>query len=44
MTVARTNQVDDRLIQRHKDAYQSYLALMPPRVLTSDGEGLHRGV
>ena len=36
--VVRTNQVDDRLIRRRKDAFRSYRALTPPRVLTSDGE------
>ncbi|MBL7495923.1 phosphoenolpyruvate synthase [Frankia sp. CNm7] len=36
--VVRTNQVDDKLIQRRKDAFRSYHALTPPRVLTSDGE------
>jgi rifampicin phosphotransferase len=36
--VVRTNRVDDRLIGRRKDAFRSYQALTPPRVLTSDGE------
>jgi pyruvate,water dikinase len=36
--VARTNRVDDQLIGRRKDAFRSYEALTPPRVLTSDGE------
>ena len=36
--VVRTNQVDERLIHRRKDAFRSYEALTPPRVLTSDGE------
>ena len=36
--VARTKQVDDQLISRRKDAFSSYQALTPPRVLTSDGE------
>ncbi|HSJ83641.1 MAG TPA: PEP-utilizing enzyme, partial [Acidimicrobiia bacterium] len=36
--VVRTNQVDDQLIRRRKDAFKSYQALSPPRVLTSDGE------
>ncbi|HEX4812027.1 MAG TPA: rifamycin-inactivating phosphotransferase [Nonomuraea sp.] len=36
--LVRTHQVDDQLIQRRKDAYRSYHALTPPRVLTSDGE------
>jgi pyruvate,water dikinase len=33
-----TNQVDDQLIRQRKDAFRSYQALTPPRVLTSDGE------
>ena len=36
--VVRTNQVDDRLIRGREDAFRSYGALTPPRVLTSDGE------
>jgi rifampicin phosphotransferase len=36
--VVRTNQVDDQLIRQRKDAFKSYQALTPPRVLTSDGE------
>jgi phosphoenolpyruvate synthase/pyruvate phosphate dikinase len=36
--VVRSNQVDDELIQQRKDAFRSYHALTPPRVLTSDGE------
>jgi rifampicin phosphotransferase len=36
--VVRTNQVDDRLIRQREDAFRSYQALTPPRVLTSDGE------
>ena len=36
--VVRTNQVDDQLIRQRKDAFRSYQALTPPRVLTSDGE------
>ena len=36
--VVRTNRVDDQLIRRRKDAFRSYQALTPPRVLTSDGE------
>jgi pyruvate,water dikinase len=38
--VVRTNhlQVDDQLIRLRKDAFRSYQALTPPRVLTSDGE------
>ncbi|MFL5419293.1 MAG: rifamycin-inactivating phosphotransferase [Myxococcales bacterium] len=38
--VVRTNHVDEQLIRQRKDAYTSYQALTPPRVLTSDGEGL----
>jgi pyruvate,water dikinase len=38
--IARSNQADDRLIQQRKDAFRSYHALTPPRVLTSDGEAL----
>src|SRR5437879_8205270 len=38
--VVRTNQVDDQLIRQRKDAFRSYQALTPPRVLTSDGEGI----
>jgi len=37
---ARTHQVDERLIRRRKDAFRSYQALTPPRVLTSDGEAV----
>jgi len=36
--VARTNEVDDQLISQRKDAFRSYQALIPPRVLTSEGE------
>jgi phosphoenolpyruvate synthase/pyruvate phosphate dikinase len=45
--VVRTNHVDDQLISLRKDAFRSYQALTPPRVLTSDGEivaGTYRGV
>ncbi|MFI0815946.1 rifamycin-inactivating phosphotransferase [Streptomyces sp. NPDC021098] len=41
--VVRTNQVDDQLdqlIQQRKDAFRTYQALTPPRVLTSDGEAI----
>ncbi|HEX9037668.1 MAG TPA: rifamycin-inactivating phosphotransferase [Ktedonobacterales bacterium] len=38
--VVRTNQVDDQLISQRKDAFKSYQALTPPRVLTSDGEAV----
>ncbi|WP_405779531.1 phosphoenolpyruvate synthase [Streptomyces sp. NBC_01378] len=37
---ARSHQMDDQLIQRRKEAFRSYHALTPPRVLTSDGEAL----
>ncbi len=36
--VVRSNQVDVQLISQRKDAFRSYQALTPPRVLTSDGE------
>ncbi|MET9959529.1 rifamycin-inactivating phosphotransferase [Streptomyces sp. NPDC006326] len=36
----RSHQVDEQLIQERKAAFQSYHALTPPRVLTSDGEAL----
>jgi phosphoenolpyruvate synthase/pyruvate phosphate dikinase len=38
--VVRTNQVDDQLVRHRKDAFRSYQALTPPRVLTSDGEAV----
>lgn len=38
--VVRSHRLDERLIQRRKDAFRSYHALTPPRVLTSDGEAL----
>ena len=38
--VVLSNHVDDRLIQQRKDAFRSYHALTPPRVLTSDGEAV----
>jgi phosphoenolpyruvate synthase/pyruvate phosphate dikinase len=38
--VVRTNQVDDQLIRQRKDAFSSYQALTPPRVLTSEGEAV----
>jgi rifampicin phosphotransferase len=43
--VVRTNEVNDELIRRRKDAFRSYQALTPPRVMTSDGEiltGIYR--
>ena len=37
--VVRANEVvDDQLISQRKDAFRSYEALTPPRVLTSEGE------
>ncbi|MFE0148512.1 rifamycin-inactivating phosphotransferase [Nonomuraea sp. NPDC059007] len=38
--VVRSNRVDDELIRRRKEAFRSYHALTPPRVLTSDGEAI----
>jgi pyruvate,water dikinase len=38
--VTRTHQADDELIRRREDAFRSYQALTPPRVLTSDGEAI----
>jgi rifampicin phosphotransferase len=38
--VARTNQVDDQLLRQRQDAFRSYQALTPPRVLTSEGEAV----
>jgi rifampicin phosphotransferase len=40
--VVRTHQVDDQLIGQRKDAFTSYQALTPPRVLTSEGEVVTR--
>ncbi|BCJ75330.1 putative phosphoenolpyruvate synthase [Catellatospora sp. IY07-71] len=36
----RSGGVDARLIEERKDAFRSYQALRPPRVLTSDGEAV----
>ena len=36
--VVRTKEVDDQLLRERKEAFRSYEALTPPRVLTSDGE------
>jgi pyruvate,water dikinase len=36
--LVRTNHVDDQLVRRREDAFSTYQALTPPRVLTSDGE------
>ncbi len=38
--VVRSHRVDDRLIRQREDAFRSYHALTPPRVLTSDGEAV----
>ncbi|SCG52769.1 pyruvate, water dikinase [Micromonospora echinaurantiaca] len=38
--VVRTGRVDDQLIRRRKEAFRSYQALTPPRVLTSEGEAI----
>jgi len=39
--IARTNRVgDDELIRHRQEAFLSYRALTPPRVLTSDGEAI----
>ncbi|MET0908528.1 MAG: rifamycin-inactivating phosphotransferase [Ilumatobacteraceae bacterium] len=38
--VARTHQLDRRLVDRRTHEFRSYQALTPPRVLTSDGEAL----
>ena len=38
--VVRTNQVDDTAHRQRKEEFKSYQALTPPRVLTSEGEGI----
>ncbi|MBV9880727.1 MAG: phosphoenolpyruvate synthase [Gemmatirosa sp.] len=38
--VVRTQRLDDRLLRERKEAFASYRALTPPRVLTSDGEAM----
>ncbi|MGC4868922.1 rifamycin-inactivating phosphotransferase [Micromonospora sp. DT53] len=38
--VVRSHRVDDELIRQRRDAFRSYQALTPPRVLTSDGEAI----
>jgi pyruvate,water dikinase len=38
--VVRTHHVDDQHIRERKDAFATYRALTPPRVLTSDGEAV----
>ncbi|MEU2246684.1 rifamycin-inactivating phosphotransferase [Streptomyces sp. NPDC019224] len=37
----RTNEVDEGLIRRRREAFRAYRALTPPRVLTSDGEAVN---
>lgn len=39
--VVRSGRLDDRLVRRRRDAFRSYQALTPPRVLTSDGEAVN---
>ncbi|MZF84731.1 rifamycin-inactivating phosphotransferase [Streptomyces sp. SID5643] len=39
--VTRSNRVDDRLVRQRREAFRTYGALTPPRVLTSEGEGLN---
>jgi len=36
--VVRANRADERLIRERREAFRSYQALTPPRVLTSEGE------
>ncbi|MGW2864800.1 rifamycin-inactivating phosphotransferase [Streptomyces sp. NPDC001205] len=36
----RSGRLDQRLVRERRDAFRSYQALTPPRVLTSDGEAL----
>ncbi|MGH3171318.1 MAG: rifamycin-inactivating phosphotransferase, partial [Trebonia sp.] len=38
--IVAVNHVDDELIRQRKEAFRSYQALTPPRVLTSDGEAV----
>ncbi|GAA1949056.1 rifamycin-inactivating phosphotransferase [Amycolatopsis minnesotensis] len=38
--VVRANEADGELIRRRKEAFKSYQALTPPRVLTSEGEAV----
>jgi pyruvate,water dikinase len=38
--VVRTRHVDHELIRERKEAFSAYVALKPPRVLTSEGEGV----
>src|SRR5690606_315294 len=37
---ARTHEVDRDLIRRRREAFHSYAALTPPRVMTSEGEAV----
>ncbi|MFD9870050.1 rifamycin-inactivating phosphotransferase [Streptomyces niveus] len=39
--VALSERVDERLIHERKEAFRSYRALTPPRVLTSEGEAVN---
>jgi pyruvate,water dikinase len=41
--VVRTNEVDQDLIRDRREAFRSYESLVPPRVLTSDGEVISGG-
>ena len=38
--VVRTGRIDEELVTRRREAFVSYHALTPPRVLTSEGEAL----
>jgi pyruvate,water dikinase len=38
--VVSTRRVDQQVIRQRKDSFRSYQGLMPPRVLTSDGEAI----
>lgn len=38
--VVRSHRVDHQLVQQRMEAFRSYQALTPPRVLTSDGEAV----
>ncbi|MFR9796756.1 rifamycin-inactivating phosphotransferase [Streptomyces sp. MS06] len=38
--VVHSHRADDRLIRQRREAFRSYHALTPPRVLTSDGEAV----
>ncbi|PPS69946.1 MULTISPECIES: rifamycin-inactivating phosphotransferase [Streptomyces] len=39
--VVRSQHVDDQLIEQRKEAFRTYHALTPPRVLTSEGEAVN---